>query len=71
MAPVRHPSITIWATTQSEADEQLNSAVMAMQEQAFCCVARRGLLATKHGGGEFTVELSDLVPYGQTWEEVR
>lgn len=31
----------------------------------------RGILVTKRDAGQFTVELSDHVPYGQTWEAVQ
>jgi hypothetical protein len=69
MAAVAH-CLTICATTRSEADEKLNSSVQQLRD-----LARedptRGILVTKRGAGRFTVELSDHVPYGQTWESVQ
>ncbi|ADX74789.1 hypothetical protein D7Z96_14735 [Pseudarthrobacter phenanthrenivorans] len=61
--------LTISATTRSEADEKLNASVQQLRD-----LARenptRGILVTKRGAGHFTLELSDQVPYGQTWESV-
>lgn len=61
--------LTISATTRSEADEKLNASaqklrILAMENPT------RGILVTRRGAGHFTVELSDRVPYGQTWESV-
>lgn len=62
--------LAISAKTRSEADEKLNSSVQQLRD-----LARenptRGILVTKRGAGHFTVELSDQVPYGETWESVQ
>ncbi|GAB5078370.1 hypothetical protein [Arthrobacter sp. AD-310] len=62
--------LTIKATTRSEADDKLNASIYQLQamtqESPF-----RGILVTRHGPGHFTAELSDLVPYGETWESVQ
>ncbi|MDQ0870982.1 hypothetical protein QFZ70_003455 [Arthrobacter sp. V1I9] len=64
------PRVTITATTGSEADDKLNASIHQLQsmtqEYPF-----RGILVTKHGLGHFSVELSDQVPYGETWESVQ
>ncbi|MDF2050006.1 MULTISPECIES: hypothetical protein [unclassified Arthrobacter] len=62
--------VTISATTSSEADEKLNSSVRQLLDLAKENPTR-GILVTKRGAGQFTVELSDHVPYGQTWESVQ
>lgn len=59
--------LTISATTRSEADEKLNASVQQLRDLA-TQNPTRGILVTKRGAGHFTVELSDQVPYGQTWE---
>lgn len=62
--------LAISARTRSEADAKLNSSVQELRD-----LARenptRGILVTKRGAGHFTVELSDHVPYGETWESVQ
>lgn len=62
--------LTISATTRSEADEKLDSSVQQLRGRARENPTR-GILVTKRGAGQFTVELSDQVPYGQTWESVQ
>ncbi|TLM83332.1 hypothetical protein FDW83_10205 [Pseudarthrobacter sp. NamE2] len=61
--------LTIFATTRAEAEEKLNSSVQQLRDVAMQNPTR-GILVTKRGAGHFTVELSDQVPYGQTWESV-
>ena len=62
--------LSITATSRSEADEKLNASIYQLQamtqESPF-----RGILVTRHGPGHFTAELSDQVPYGETWESVQ
>ncbi|TLM71678.1 hypothetical protein [Pseudarthrobacter sp. NamB4] len=62
--------LTVSATTRSEADEKLNASVRQLRALAMENPTR-GILVTKWGAGHFTVELSDQVPYGQTWESVK
>jgi hypothetical protein len=59
--------LTISATTRSEADEKLNASVRQLRDLAREYPSM-GILVTKRGAGHFTVELTDQVPYGQTWE---
>lgn len=57
----------ITASTVDEADRLLNAAVEKLQHVAH---AERGagILVTKTGPGQFTVELNRNVPYGLTLE---
>jgi len=62
--------LTVLATTRSEVDDKLNVSIQRLRVLAQENPAR-GILVTKRGPGRFTVELSDQVPYGETWESVR
>ncbi|MFD1214840.1 hypothetical protein ACFQ36_22700 [Arthrobacter sp. GCM10027362] len=57
----------VTASTVDEADMLLNLVVEEFQN-----LARQdpgcGILVTRTGPGQFTVELSEQVPYGLTWE---
>jgi hypothetical protein len=64
------PSLDIRATTTSEAHDKLNVSIRQLQALAQQNPVR-GILVTKHGPGRFTVELTDQVPYGETWESVQ
>lgn len=62
--------LTIFATTKSEVDERLNMSVTQLRALAQENPVG-GILVTKRGPGRFSVELSDKVPYGETWESVQ
>ena len=63
-------SRNITASTADEAGLLLDLVVEEFQQ-----LARRdpgcGILVTRKGPGRFTVELSEQVPYGVTWEAGR
>jgi hypothetical protein len=60
-------SKSLTAQTASEADQLLNAAVEELQKIA--AIDREcGILVTRIAPGQFTVELSDDVPYGITQE---
>jgi hypothetical protein len=59
--------VTITAITRSGAEEKLNASVQELQRLAEESPTR-GILVTKLAPGHFTVDLSDEVPYGLTWE---
>ncbi|MFT4471335.1 hypothetical protein ACMX2H_15640 [Arthrobacter sulfonylureivorans] len=58
---------SLTAQTASEAHDLLNAAVEELQKIA-AIDADCGILVTRTGPGQFTVELSDDVPYGITQE---
>ena len=57
----------IRATTVDEADQLLNVVVHELQSHARQ-EGLHGILVTKTGPGQFTVELNEHVPYGITRE---
>jgi hypothetical protein len=59
----------ITASTVEQAHSELNAVVEEFQREA-ALLGRSGVLVTKTGPGQFTVELSDEVPYGVTQEIV-
>lgn len=59
--------IEIIAATAAEAHQLLERAAGSLQRRALGG-DRRGILATSHGAGRYTLELSDLVPFGLTCE---
>lgn len=59
----------IAATTVDEAERLLNIAVEELQRQAVE-EGTGGILVTRTGVGRFTVELTEVVPYGVTDEAV-
>lgn len=60
-------SITVIVTDRDSLENQLNAAVSAVRERE-TGERRRGILVTRHGANEFTVALSDSVPFGMTQE---
>jgi hypothetical protein len=60
--------IEVTATTTAEADRLLDRAARALQHRALRG-DRRGILATRHGAGRYTLELSETVPFGLTREQ--
>ncbi|QCP00731.1 hypothetical protein FCN77_15505 [Arthrobacter sp. 24S4-2] len=60
-------SITVIVTDRDSLENQLNAAVSAVRERAIG-EWRRGIVVTRHGASEFTVALSDSVPFGLTQE---
>lgn len=58
--------LTVTVTDRASMDSQLDTAVnnvrVAAREQ------RRGILVTRHSATQFTIELSDSVPFGVTHE---
>jgi AmiR/NasT family two-component response regulator len=63
----RDLSITVKVTERDSLENQLDAAVSAVRERA-TGERRRGILVTRHGVNEFTVALSDSVPFGLTQE---
>lgn len=59
----------ISAGSRAEADHLLNAVVEELQLLA-CQDGACGILVTKTGPGQFTVELSDDVPFGITEERI-
>jgi hypothetical protein len=59
--------INITAANAAEADYLLDRAAGSLQRQA-AGGDRRGILAIRRGAGQYTLELSDAVPYGMTRE---
>jgi len=59
----------ITASTVDEAHQLLNSTVEEFQRAA-AIDGLYGVLVTKTGPGEYSVELSDEVPYGTTEDHV-
>jgi hypothetical protein len=62
--------LTVLATSRSEVDDKLNVSIRQLRGLAQENPVR-GILVTRRGPGRFTVELSDQVPYGETWESVQ
>ncbi|UZX04772.1 hypothetical protein F8G81_20870 [Arthrobacter sp. CDRTa11] len=62
-----NPSITVVVTDRESLDSQLNAAVSAIRDRS-TGERRRGILVTRHAADEFTVALSDSVPFGMTHE---
>lgn len=60
-------SIAVKVTDRDSLENQLNAAVSALHERAMG-ERRRGILVTRHSANEFTVALSDSVPFGLTQE---
>lgn len=60
-------SIALTAADRTSMDRQLNEAVAVVREEAMR-EGRRGILVTRHSSGDFTVSLSDDVPFGLTLE---
>jgi hypothetical protein len=60
--------IEVTATTTDEADRLLDRAARTLQHRALRG-DRRGILATRHGAGLYTLELNEAVPYGLTLEQ--
>lgn len=52
---------------QGQIDDDLNTAVEKARAHA-CKEAWQGILVTRHSPDVYTVALSSLVPYGQTFE---
>lgn len=61
--------LTISARTSSEAYDKLNSSTQQLQAAARENPGR-GILVTRYGPGRFVAELTDSVPYGETWESL-
>ncbi|GLB68760.1 hypothetical protein [Arthrobacter mangrovi] len=59
----------ISATSAEEADKLLNDVVEELLHLA-CQQGGPGILVTRTGPGQFSVELSDNVPYGLTFEAI-
>jgi hypothetical protein len=59
----------IHASTVEQAYSELNTTVEEFQREA-ALEGANGVLVTKTGPGQYTVELSDQVPYGFTHESV-
>jgi hypothetical protein len=60
-------SITVRVTDRDSLENELNAAVSALRERA-TGERRQGILVTRHAANEFTVALSDSVPFGMTQE---
>ena len=60
-------AITVTVTDRFSLENQLDAAVSAVRERT-TGERRRGILVTRHGANEFTVALSDSVPFGMTQE---
>jgi hypothetical protein len=60
--------IEITASTPSEAEHLLDQAAQTLQHRALRG-DRRGILATSHGAGRYTLELNDSIPFGLTYEQ--
>jgi hypothetical protein len=58
----------VLVTEPGRLHEVLNDAEAELRQAA---MARRssGILATRHSAGRYTLELSDTVPFGETWEQ--
>jgi hypothetical protein len=62
------PRIEVTATPAAEADRLLDRAARALQHRALRG-DRRGVLATRHDAGRYSLELSQAVPFGLTQEQ--
>jgi AmiR/NasT family two-component response regulator len=60
-------SVAVRITDRDSLENQLDAAVAAVRERA-TGEKRRGVLVTRHSATEFTVALSDHVPFGLTQE---
>ncbi|WP_454700074.1 hypothetical protein [Arthrobacter humicola] len=60
-------SINVTVTDRESLDNQLDAAVYALREKS-TGERRQGILVTRHAVNEFTVALSDSVPFGMTRE---
>lgn len=63
-------SIDIHVTSRHALDEHLEAAVNDLQELAML-TGSHGILVTRHGPGNYTVALSEQVPFGVTREAIR
>ena len=59
--------LTLTVADRASMDSQLEAAVTAAKAQALA-EKRHGILVTRHSMGEFTVALSETVPFGLTRE---
>lgn len=59
--------LTIAVVSRSEADDRLDAGVEHLQRLA-SVGKTRGILVTRKGAGQYTVELSEAVPYGLTMQ---
>lgn len=60
--------LEVLVTEPGQLHEILNNAEAELRKAAMAqrCV---GILATRHTAGRYTLELSDTVPFGETWEQ--
>ena len=63
-------SIDIHVTSRHALDEHLEAVVNDLQELAML-PGSHGILVTRHGPGNYTVALSEQVPFGVTRETIR
>lgn len=58
----------VLVTDPGQLHELLNDAEAELRQAAMTqrCA---GILATRHNPGRYTFELSDTVPFGETWEQ--
>ena len=59
--------LTLTVSDRQSMDSELEAAVSAAKAHALLS-KRHGILVTRHGANEFTVDLSDAVPFGLTRE---
>ncbi|MDQ6739529.1 MAG: hypothetical protein M3021_03945 [Actinomycetota bacterium] len=60
--------LEVLATKPGQLNELLDDAEAKLRQVA---MAHRcaGILVTRHDPGRYTLEFSDTVPFGQTWEQ--
>lgn len=60
--------LEVLVTEPGQLHEALDNAEAELRQVA---MAQRcaGILATRHKPGRYTLELSDTVPFGETWEQ--
>ncbi|TFD69584.1 hypothetical protein [Cryobacterium sp. Y29] len=60
--------LEVLVTEPGRLHEILNDAEAELRQTA---MAQRcaGILATRHNAGRYTLELSNTVPFGETWEQ--
>ncbi len=60
--------LEVLITEPGRLHEILNDAEAGLRQAA---MAQRcaGILVTRHNAGRYTLELSDTVPFGETWEQ--